>query len=195
MRISDWSSDVCSSDLAVSPARQRGGAGPRTPGRGCGRAPRTGRIGASRAGCQIGDTGAAAWHRPCRASGKGCAGRVRWRCPDPLWRCSAGDHGHHAADAGPAARGGQPGGGGAWLPPADPLAYGRVIAGPDGIIEKMVEFKDATDAERAVDLCNSGLMAVRSTDLFGLLARVGNSNAAGEYYLPDIVMIDRKSVV
>src|SRR3546814_6550468 len=73
--------------------------------------------------------------------------------------------------------------------PADPLAYGRVIAGPDGIIEKMVEFKDATDAERAVDLCNSGLMAVRSTDLFGLLARVGNSNAAGEYYLPDIVML------
>src|SRR3546814_13298019 len=53
----------------------------------------------------------------------------------------------------------------------------------------MVEFKDATDAERAVDLCNSGLMAVRSTDLFGLLARVGNSNAAGEYYLPDIVML------
>lgn len=73
--------------------------------------------------------------------------------------------------------------------PADPLAYGRVIAGPDGIIEKMVEYKDATDAERAVDLCNSGLMAVRSADLFGLLARVGNSNAAGEYYLPDIVML------
>src|SRR3546814_18032929 len=73
--------------------------------------------------------------------------------------------------------------------PADPLAYGRVIAGPDGIIEKMVEFKDATDAERAVDLCNSGLLAVRSTDLFGLLARVGNSNAAGESYLPDIVMM------
>ncbi|API58329.1 UDP-N-acetylglucosamine diphosphorylase/glucosamine-1-phosphate N-acetyltransferase [Tardibacter chloracetimidivorans] len=73
--------------------------------------------------------------------------------------------------------------------PTDPLAYGRVIAGPDGIIEKMVEYKDATDAERAVDLCNSGLMAVRSTDLFGLLARVGNSNAAGEYYLPDIVML------
>src|SRR3546814_9257294 len=40
-----------------------------------------------------------------------------------------------------------------------------------------------------LDLGNSGLMAVRSTDLFGLLARVGNSNAAGEYYLPDIVML------
>jgi bifunctional UDP-N-acetylglucosamine pyrophosphorylase/glucosamine-1-phosphate N-acetyltransferase len=40
-----------------------------------------------------------------------------------------------------------------------------------------------------VDLCNSGLMAVRAEDLWPLLARVGNANAAGEYYLPDIVMI------
>ncbi|MFN3943845.1 MAG: bifunctional UDP-N-acetylglucosamine diphosphorylase/glucosamine-1-phosphate N-acetyltransferase GlmU [Allosphingosinicella sp.] len=73
--------------------------------------------------------------------------------------------------------------------PADPLQYGRIIADADGLIEKMVEYKDASEAERAVDLCNSGLMAVRSQDLFRLLARVGNDNAAGEYYLPDIVMI------
>ncbi|QBM75734.1 bifunctional UDP-N-acetylglucosamine diphosphorylase/glucosamine-1-phosphate N-acetyltransferase GlmU [Sphingomonas sp. AAP5] len=72
--------------------------------------------------------------------------------------------------------------------PADAGAYGRIIA-EDGVIAKMVEFKDATPAERAVDLCNSGLMAVRSADLFALLARVGNDNAAGEYYLPDIVML------
>ncbi|WP_353203505.1 bifunctional UDP-N-acetylglucosamine diphosphorylase/glucosamine-1-phosphate N-acetyltransferase GlmU [Sphingomonas sp.] len=72
--------------------------------------------------------------------------------------------------------------------PADAAAYGRIIAS-DGIIAKMVEYKDASDAERAVDLCNSGLMAVRSADLFALLARVGNDNAAGEYYLPDIVML------
>ncbi len=72
--------------------------------------------------------------------------------------------------------------------PADAGAYGRIIA-ENGVIAKMVEFKDATDAERAVDLCNSGLMAVRSADLFALLARVGNDNAAGEYYLPDIVML------
>lgn len=72
--------------------------------------------------------------------------------------------------------------------PADAGAYGRVIA-KDGVIEKMIEFKDASDAERAVNLCNSGLMAVRSADLFALLARVGNANAAGEYYLPDIVML------
>ncbi|KQN25797.1 bifunctional N-acetylglucosamine-1-phosphate uridyltransferase/glucosamine-1-phosphate acetyltransferase [Sphingomonas sp. Leaf33] len=73
--------------------------------------------------------------------------------------------------------------------PADPGAYGRVIADGDGRIARMVEFKDASAEERAVDLCNSGLMAVRGEDLFALLARVGNANAAGEYYLPDIVML------
>lgn len=70
--------------------------------------------------------------------------------------------------------------------PADPGAYGRIIAN-DGQIAKMVEFKDATAAERAETLCNSGLMAVRARDLFALLARVTNDNAAGEYYLPDVV--------
>lgn len=79
--------------------------------------------------------------------------------------------------------------------PADPGAYGRIIA-HDGIIAKMVEFKDATPDERAVDLCNSGVLAVRSADLWPLLARVGNANAAGEYYLPDIVALgDRPSRV
>jgi bifunctional UDP-N-acetylglucosamine pyrophosphorylase/glucosamine-1-phosphate N-acetyltransferase len=73
--------------------------------------------------------------------------------------------------------------------PADPGAYGRVIAGADGRIARMVEYKDATTQERAETLCNSGLMAVRSADLWPLLARVGNANAAGEYYLPDIVML------
>ncbi|MFT4026650.1 MAG: bifunctional UDP-N-acetylglucosamine diphosphorylase/glucosamine-1-phosphate N-acetyltransferase GlmU [Novosphingobium sp.] len=72
--------------------------------------------------------------------------------------------------------------------PADALQYGRVIA-RDGRIVKMVEHKDASAAERACGLCNSGLMAVRSADLFGLLARVGNDNAQGEYYLTDIVNV------
>jgi bifunctional UDP-N-acetylglucosamine pyrophosphorylase/glucosamine-1-phosphate N-acetyltransferase len=83
--------------------------------------------------------------------------------------------------------------------PKDPQTYGRIIADEDGIIEKMVEHKDATPEERAVNLCNSGMMAVRAGDLFPLLARVGNDNAAGEYYLPDIVMLaqadGRRSVV
>ena len=71
--------------------------------------------------------------------------------------------------------------------PAETLQYGRVIAHDDGRIVKMVEHKDASDEERACRLCNSGLMAVRGGDLFGLLARVTNDNAAGEYYLTDIV--------
>lgn len=53
----------------------------------------------------------------------------------------------------------------------------------------MVEHKDATDEERACRLCNSGLMAVRGADLFGLLDQVGNDNAQGEYYLTDIVNV------
>jgi bifunctional UDP-N-acetylglucosamine pyrophosphorylase/glucosamine-1-phosphate N-acetyltransferase len=73
--------------------------------------------------------------------------------------------------------------------PADGKTYGRVILGEGDRISKMVEFKDANEAERAVKLCNSGMMAVQSKELFGWLAKVGNANVAGEYYLPDIVMI------
>lgn len=73
--------------------------------------------------------------------------------------------------------------------PFDPGAYGRVIADGQGHIVKMVEFKDASAEERAETLCNSGLMTVGAKDLFALLAQVTNANAAGEYYLPDIVML------
>ncbi len=76
--------------------------------------------------------------------------------------------------------------------PEDTLRYGRVIASDDGTIEKMVEHKDATEEERACRLCNSGLMAARAADLFDLLARVGNHNAAGEYYLVDVVNVARE---
>lgn len=72
--------------------------------------------------------------------------------------------------------------------PQNPLSYGRIIA-QNGLITKMVEHKDASEEERACTLCNSGLMAVRSHDLFALLARVSNENAQGEYYLTDIVNI------
>lgn len=75
--------------------------------------------------------------------------------------------------------------------PDDALQYGRVITDDAGRIAKMVEFKDASDEERACTLCNSGLMAVRGKDLFDLLRRVGNDNAQGEYYLVDIVNIAR----
>ena len=73
--------------------------------------------------------------------------------------------------------------------PADPLRYGRIILGDGDRIAKMVEYKDATEEERSVRLCNSGMMAVRASDLFRWLGEVGNDNAAGEYYLPDIVNV------
>ncbi|MGP1352493.1 MAG: bifunctional UDP-N-acetylglucosamine diphosphorylase/glucosamine-1-phosphate N-acetyltransferase GlmU [Parasphingopyxis sp.] len=73
--------------------------------------------------------------------------------------------------------------------PDDPLAYGRIVADASGRIEKMVEYKDASDAERVVTLCNSGLIAAKADDMFALLDRVGNDNAQGEYYLPDMVMV------
>ncbi|WP_300974849.1 bifunctional UDP-N-acetylglucosamine diphosphorylase/glucosamine-1-phosphate N-acetyltransferase GlmU [Sphingomonas sp. LHG3406-1] len=73
--------------------------------------------------------------------------------------------------------------------PDDPAAYGRVILGDGDRIARMVEYKDASPEDRAVRLCNSGMMAVGSADLFRWLGKVGNDNAAGEYYLPDIVMV------
>ena len=73
--------------------------------------------------------------------------------------------------------------------PPDPLKYGRIILGQGDRIAKMVEYKDATEEEREVRLCNSGMMAVRAGDLFRWLESVGNDNAAGEYYLPDVVNI------
>ena len=72
--------------------------------------------------------------------------------------------------------------------PEDPTGYGRVIV-EDGRIVKMVEQKDATEAEKAVKLSNSGLMAVKAADLFALLARVTDDNAQKEFYLTDIVNI------
>ena len=73
--------------------------------------------------------------------------------------------------------------------PADPAKYGRIILGQGDRIAKMVEFRDATEEERAVRLCNSGMMAVRTKDLFRWLGQVGNDNAASEYYLPDVVNV------
>ncbi|MBB3346296.1 bifunctional UDP-N-acetylglucosamine diphosphorylase/glucosamine-1-phosphate N-acetyltransferase GlmU [Sphingomonas sp. BK069] len=80
--------------------------------------------------------------------------------------------------------------------PTDPGAYGRLIVAPGGDrLERIVEFKDANATERAVDLCNTGLMAVRGERLFALLARLGNANAAGEYYLTDVVELSGQAAV
>jgi bifunctional UDP-N-acetylglucosamine pyrophosphorylase/glucosamine-1-phosphate N-acetyltransferase len=73
--------------------------------------------------------------------------------------------------------------------PPDAGAYGRVVAGADGRVARIVEHKDASEEERAIGLCNSNLFAIRSKDLWPLLERVGNDNAQSEYYLPDIIGI------
>ena len=75
--------------------------------------------------------------------------------------------------------------------PVDPAAYGRLVLDEKGALQKIVEFKDASSAEKAITLCNGGAMAVRAAHLFDLLSKVGNDNAAGEYYLPDIVGLAR----
>jgi bifunctional UDP-N-acetylglucosamine pyrophosphorylase/glucosamine-1-phosphate N-acetyltransferase len=73
---------------------------------------------------------------------------------------------------------------------ADPARYGRLIMQGESL-EKIVEFKDASDAECAITFCNSGLMACNAEVMFGLLDQVGNDNASGEYYLTDLVELAR----
>lgn len=73
---------------------------------------------------------------------------------------------------------------------ADPGRYGRLIVNGDAL-EAIVEWKDATEDQRAVTLCNSGVVCADRATLFDLIAQVGNDNAAGEYYLTDIVALGR----
>lgn len=73
----------------------------------------------------------------------------------------------------------------------DPLRYGRLIKQGDELL-KIVEFKDASDEEKAINLCNSGMMCFDSKTMFEILDRIGNENAAGEYYLTDAVTVARE---
>ena len=74
---------------------------------------------------------------------------------------------------------------------ADPGKYGRLVMAGDNL-ERIVEFKDASDEERAISLCNSGVIAADAKTLFGLIDQVGNDNKAGEYYLTDIIGLARQ---
>ncbi|MGC1495128.1 MAG: bifunctional UDP-N-acetylglucosamine diphosphorylase/glucosamine-1-phosphate N-acetyltransferase GlmU [Sulfitobacter sp.] len=71
---------------------------------------------------------------------------------------------------------------------ADPARYGRLILQGE-TLHRIVEFKDASEDERAITLCNSGVIACKSELLFDLINDVGNDNASGEYYLTDIIAI------
>lgn len=75
--------------------------------------------------------------------------------------------------------------------PEDTARYGRLIVNGHEL-EKIVEFKDATEAEKAITLCNSGVMCFDGRLMFDILSEISNENAAGEYYLTDAVAIARK---
>jgi bifunctional UDP-N-acetylglucosamine pyrophosphorylase/glucosamine-1-phosphate N-acetyltransferase len=76
--------------------------------------------------------------------------------------------------------------------PGDTAEYGRLIVGHDGVLDAIVEHRDASPKERAIPLCNAGVMAVDGRHLFALLDGIDNKNAKGEYYLTDIVALGRK---
>ena len=71
---------------------------------------------------------------------------------------------------------------------ADPGRYGRLVTEGDRLL-RIVEFKDATEAERAITLCNSGVVMADAAALWDLIDAVGCDNAAGEFYLTDIAGI------
>lgn len=75
---------------------------------------------------------------------------------------------------------------------ADPGRYGRLVT-TGNTLKRIVEFKDASAKERAITLCNSGVMLAKASGLFDLLDQVGNDNAAGEYYLTDCIEMARQS--
>jgi bifunctional UDP-N-acetylglucosamine pyrophosphorylase/glucosamine-1-phosphate N-acetyltransferase len=79
----------------------------------------------------------------------------------------------------------------AGMRPAVPAPYGRLVLDGDGALLRIVEAKDASADERAIGLCNGGIMAIDSRHAFDLVDRIGNDNAQREFYLTDIVAIAR----
>jgi bifunctional UDP-N-acetylglucosamine pyrophosphorylase/glucosamine-1-phosphate N-acetyltransferase len=71
--------------------------------------------------------------------------------------------------------------------PDDPSGYGRLLLDGADALAAIVEDRDATEEQRAIGLCNGGVMAVDAAKLFALIERVGKNNAKGEYYLTDII--------
>ena len=77
--------------------------------------------------------------------------------------------------------------------PEDAGDYGRLVVNDAGELTRIVEAKDASAEERAIRLCNSGVIALRGSVAWELLERIDNRNAKGEYYLTDVVEIAVRS--
>ncbi len=78
------------------------------------------------------------------------------------------------------------------LRPADPAAYGRLVLGPDGSLEQIVEAADAGPRELAIDLVNGGIMALAAAHAAALVAALERNNNKAEFYLTDIVGVARR---
>jgi bifunctional UDP-N-acetylglucosamine pyrophosphorylase / glucosamine-1-phosphate N-acetyltransferase len=74
----------------------------------------------------------------------------------------------------------------------DPTGYGRIIRNETGLVEKIVEHKDATEAERSISEINTGTYCFDNQALFTALELVSNDNVQGEYYLTDVIEILKK---
>ena len=74
---------------------------------------------------------------------------------------------------------------------ADPTGYGRVVRGADGGVERIVEQKDASEAERSIREINSGIWGFDAAVLRDALDQVGTDNAQGEKYLTDVLALAR----
>jgi bifunctional UDP-N-acetylglucosamine pyrophosphorylase/glucosamine-1-phosphate N-acetyltransferase len=74
--------------------------------------------------------------------------------------------------------------------PKDPTGYGRLVLAGSELVAIREEL-DATAAERAIDLCNGGLMAFAGKTAMTILKRIGNDNRKGEFYLTDAIAIAR----
>ena len=70
---------------------------------------------------------------------------------------------------------------------ANPAGYGRIVRNGRGMVTRIVEHKDATPEELAIDEVNTGILCLPAGKLAGWLARLGNDNAQGEYYLTDVI--------
>ena len=69
----------------------------------------------------------------------------------------------------------------------DPTGYGRIVRNEAGVVQRIVEHKDASDAERSIQEVNTGVLIAPTAELKDWLSQLSNDNVQGEYYLTDVI--------
>ncbi len=75
----------------------------------------------------------------------------------------------------------------------DPSSYGRIITNTEGTIKKIIEYKDATDAQREINEINSGIYCFSNRELFRYLPKIKSNNRQKEFYLTDMIELLKKN--